>query len=229
MTLRVLDLETTGTDADKDAIVEIASVDITRERTITNRQEDLVQPERAVPPESSAVHHLIDADLFGKPRLADVLPKYQGAKVYIAHNATFEESFLARHGLKPWVCTYKCALRVWPEWPGHSNQYLRYRLGLVNPFGIDRKTIDPHRALSDCIVTAAIFLEILKVAKWGDMVAWSAEPPLTTIIPFGKYRGRRWDDPAVETRYLDWVLTSEMDEGAKFSAKHWLAKRGENA
>jgi hypothetical protein len=26
----------------------------------------------------------------------------------------------------PWICTYKCALRVWPDLDGHSNQELRY-------------------------------------------------------------------------------------------------------
>jgi exodeoxyribonuclease X len=28
--------------------------------------------------------------------------------------------------LGPWICSYKCALRVWPELDGHSNQELRY-------------------------------------------------------------------------------------------------------
>ena len=42
--------------------------------------------------------------------------------------------------------------------PSHGNQALRYHLGLINPFGIDRATLLPHRALPDAIVTAAIFL-----------------------------------------------------------------------
>jgi len=227
MTLRVLDIETTGTNPETDRVVEIASVDVTRERTITNAQQHLVNPLMPIPPLSSAVHHIIDADVAEAPSFDVVLPDYLGATFLIAHNAQFEQSFLERHGLQPWVCTYKSALRVWPDWPSHSNQYLRYRLGLVEPMGHKRASIDPHRALSDCIVTAAIFIEITKIAKWKDIVAWSAEPPLSTYLNFGKYKGKRWDDPAVDDGYLDWILKSEMDEGAKFSAAHWKLKRAQ--
>lgn len=45
------------------------------------------------------------------------------------------------------------------------NQSLRYHLGLINPNGIDCKNLNPHRALSDVIVTSAIFVELLKLAK----------------------------------------------------------------
>lgn len=227
MTLRVLDIETTGTDPEKDRIVEIASVDVTKAKEIANAREHLVNPQMPIPPRSSAVHHIIDADVECQPTFDMVLPDYLGATFYVAHNAQFEQAFLERHGLKPWICTYKCALRVWPEWEQHTNQYLRYRLGLIDPMGHDRQTINPHRALSDVIVTAGIFVELLKHAKWADMVQWSSEPPLTTIIPFGKHRGRRWDDPEVDEGYLDWILKSEMDDGAKHSARHWKLIRAQ--
>lgn len=226
MVLRVLDIESTGVDPEKDRVVEIASVDITRDRTLTNYKEFLVNPGIPIPPRSSAVHHIIDADVEGEPTFEQVLPEFLGATCLIAHNAAFEQSFLERHGLKPWVCTYKCALRVWPEWEQHTNQYLRYRLGHIDPMGHERQTINPHRALSDVIVTAGIFVELLQHAKWADMVKWSAEPPLTTIIPFSKHRGKRWDE--VDEGFLDWVLKQpDMDEGHKFSAKHWKLVRAQ--
>lgn len=226
MTIRVTDIETTGTDPEKDRIVEIASVDVTKDRLIANQKSHLVNPQMPIPPLSSAVHHLIDADVEGEPTFDMVLPEYLGATFYVAHNADFENSFIARHGLKPWVCTYKCALRVWPDWEKHTNQYLRYRLGLIDPFGCERESIHPHRALSDVIVTAAIFVEILKLAKWSDMVKWSAEPALTTIIPFSKHRGKRWDE--VDEGFLDWVLKQpDMEESHKFSANHWKLIRAQ--
>jgi exodeoxyribonuclease X len=103
-----------------------------------------------VPPESSAVHHLIDADLAGAPALAEVLDQFRGADAYVAHNADFEHAFLEELlGDALWASTYKCALRIWPALLSHSNQALRYRLGfIINPFGIDRQTLSPHRALS---------------------------------------------------------------------------------
>ena len=39
------------------------------------------------------------------------------------------------------------------------------------------------------IVTSALFEQILKLAKWSDLVQWSAEPALLTVLGFGKHRG----------------------------------------
>jgi DNA polymerase III epsilon subunit-like protein len=57
MTIRVIDIETTGTDPTNHGIVEIASVDLLRDGTITNQMSTLARPGIPVPPESSAVHH----------------------------------------------------------------------------------------------------------------------------------------------------------------------------
>src|SRR5262245_2393614 len=171
MTLRVIDIETTGIDPASDAIIEIASVDLLRDGTITNQRSTLVQPPIPVPPESSAVHHLIDEDLTFAPQLDEVLDQFRGADAYVAQNADFERSFLQRRlGDALWACTYKAALRIWPDLLSHSNQALLYRMGLVNPFNIDRYALSPHRALSDAIVTAAVFNEIIKHAAWPELV-----------------------------------------------------------
>jgi DNA polymerase III epsilon subunit-like protein len=69
MTVRIIDIETTGTDPATDAIIEIASVDLLKDGTITNQRSTLVRPPIPVPPESSAVHHLIDEDLAFAPQL----------------------------------------------------------------------------------------------------------------------------------------------------------------
>jgi exodeoxyribonuclease X len=226
--IRVIDIETTGTNPAADAIIEIASVDVRPDRTIANQQEALICPPIPVPPEASAVHHLLYEDLTGKPALRDVLPSFLGADAYVAHNAEFERSFLGEHlGDVTWVCTYRCALRVWPDFPSHANQALRYRLSLANPFGIDRDTLSPHRALSDAIVTAAIFVQLLERARWSDLVQWSAEPALLTRLTFGKHRGQRYDEVPVD--YLQWIAGGENDlrEEVKFSARHWLEQARE--
>ena len=158
MTIRCIDVETTGIDPVTNAVVEIASVDVLREGGITNQQETLVKPSIPVPAEASAVHHLIDADLVNAPPLEQAIDRFKGADAYVAHNCEFERSFLGTYlGETTWICTYKCALRVWPDLVSHSNQALRYTLGLINPHGIDRNSLNPHRALSDAIVTSAIF------------------------------------------------------------------------
>jgi exodeoxyribonuclease X len=226
MTVRVIDIETTGIDPAVDAIIEIASVDLLKDGTIANQRSTLVRPPIPVPPESSAVHHLIDEDLGFAPQLDEVLEQFRGADAYVAHNADFERSFLDRHwGNALWACTYKCALRVWPDLLSHSNQALRYRMGFVSPFGIERHTLSPHRALSDAIVTAAVFSEVIKHASWPELVRWTAEPALHTRLPLGKHRGERFD--AVPEDYLRWIVEgqNELREEVKASARYWLDRR----
>lgn len=159
--IRVIDIETTGIDPD--TIIEIASVDMVRSGGIINPMDTLVRPGKPIPLGASAVHHIVDEDVEGAPLLSEVIE------------------------LGPWICTYKCALRVWPELDGHSNQELRYALGRATPFpGFDRSTISPHRAAYDVVVTAAIFEELIKRARWSELVQSSGEPALYTKFHFGK-------------------------------------------
>ena len=223
MTVRCIDIETTGTDPAKDAVVEIGCVDLQRDGTISNQRSALVSPGMHMPAEASAVHHLVDGDFAGAAQIDQVIELFRGADAYVAHNCNFERSFLERHlGETTWVCTYKCAIRLWPDLSSHGNQALRYHFGLINPFGIDRAILVPHRALSDAIVTAAVFFEITKHATWPQLVRWSYEPALMTYLRFGMHRGERFD--AVPGDYLQWLVEGNHDlsEDVQFSARYWL-------
>ena len=230
--IRVIDIETTGIDPATDAIVEIASVDMVRDGGITNAMDTLVRPTKPIPPGASAVHHIVDEDVASASAFHEVIDRFKGADFYVAHNCEFEQSFLATQGIElgPWICTYKCALRVWPELEGHSNQELRYALGRATPFpGFERGSISPHRAAFDVVVTAAIFEELIKKARWSELVQWSAEPALHTRFHFGKYRGQRYSDIAAsDPEYLQWIVEkSEIEEGVKYSATiGWLRSAG---
>ena len=224
--IRCLDVETTGLDPAKAEIVEIAAVDLRPDGTVIGMTESLVKPSAPISPLASAVHHLVGEDLDRASNIEDVVARFTGAQAYVAHNCSFEEAFLHRHlGHQIWVCTYKCALRVWPEFETHTNQALRYQLGLINPLGVDRAKLVPHRALSDSIVTAAILNELIKRASWEQLVEWSDEPALMTVLGFGKHRGQRFD--AVPRDYLCWMAEAphSLSETARFSARYWLKKR----
>lgn len=203
--LTVIDVETTGLDPKTCHVIEIASVDL-KPDGIANLQSFRVKPPAGVtiPPEVSAVTHLVDADLDGAPPLADVLAHFSGRKTLVAHNAAFDSAFLS--GLAPvWICTHKCALRAWPDAPAHSNQALRYWLGDIQPFGVNREDIHPHRASSDVLVTAAIFHRLVKAGvTWDQMIQWSAEPPVFPRMMLGKERGKKMAD--VDAGFISWVL-----------------------
>ncbi|MGE5510289.1 MAG: putative quorum-sensing-regulated virulence factor [Bacteroidota bacterium] len=224
MVLRVIDIETTGLDPMADAIVEIASVDLTKEGGITNPQQTFVFPDQKIPALASAVHHIVDDDVREAPRLREALALFEGADCYIAHNCSFERSFLDPIlGRQAWLCTFKCALRIWPDFVEHNLQALRYQLGIVQPFGRPRQEIVPHRAASDTIVTAAIAHVIMRQARWSDLMRWSQEPAHYTRLTFGKHRGQKLADVPVD--YLDWMLKSDLEADWKLSAKAELERR----
>ena len=115
MTVRCIDIETTGTNPQRDEIAEIASVDLRADGTISNQHSALVAPGIPMPAEASAIHHLIDSDLVGAKPIEQAIAPFKGADAYVAHNCAFERSFLERYFDDViWVCTYKCALRLWP-------------------------------------------------------------------------------------------------------------------
>lgn len=231
MTTRIIDVETTGLDPARDAIVEIASVDAQRDGRPANPQSHLVNPCRDIPALASAVHHITIEMVRDKPPIGDVVGSYAGADLYVAHNIDLERGFLDPH-FGPdvdWLCTYKCALRLWPDYPSHSNQALRYLLGHAHPFGMVPDDIGPpHRALPDCYVTAAIFGSVVAEAKTQGvklttLVEWSCELPLMTRFKFGKHKGERLD--AVPREYLEWIVErSDMTSDVKFSAAYWMAQ-----
>ncbi|MGE0632762.1 MAG: PolC-type DNA polymerase III [Pseudobdellovibrionaceae bacterium] len=90
------DLETTGTVASVDAIVEIGAV------RFVNGQVDavystLVDPCRPIPPGASAVNGIFNEMVAGKPKietLLDSFAEFCGEDLMVAHNASFDASFL---------------------------------------------------------------------------------------------------------------------------------------
>lgn len=228
MPVRILDIETTGIAADAGEIIEIASVDLTRDFGITNARQTLVRPTKPIPPTASAIHHILDEDVATAPLLGEAITRFQSPDlILVAHNAVFERTWLGPLiEAKGWVCTMKAARHLWPDAPSFSNQALRYQLGLVRPFGMERSEIVPHRAISDVIVTAAILAHILekKLCRFADLLAWTEAPTHYAAIPVGKHRGKRWEE--IDGDYLAWVaLRSDLEADVKAAAKAELEAR----
>jgi exodeoxyribonuclease X len=171
-----------------------------------------------------ATHHITDEEIqSGIPVEHALLKLSEGAPdYYVAHNAEYEQSFFTG-GQTPWICTYKCALRLWPDAEKHNNQFLRYYLDLpCDP----ELSAPPHRALPDAYVTSKLLLAILDAAdaksiSLDDLVRTSSNPPLPTRINFGQYAGRRWDE--LPPDYLQWIADkSSLDANTKWAARHYL-------
>jgi exodeoxyribonuclease X len=219
--LRVIDTETTSIEG---GVVEIASVDIV-DGIICNPMSDLVKPTEPISFEAMAIHHITEDMIADAPAIDDVIDRYQGADAYVAHNAKFDKSKLPQI-TAPWICTLKLARSLYPEHPSHSNQYLRYSLGLKPylPEGLYA-----HRALYDCYVTAELLMFMGRAAQWTmrQMREISNEPSLMYAMRFGKHKGRTFSDIAIEDPgYLRWLLgTTDLDEDIRFTAEHWLGRK----
>ena len=228
MAIRIIDLETTGIDP-TDHVVEVGSVDLLPDGTITRYQEYLVKPPCPIPAEARAVHHISDDDVAQAKSWATVCKTVfdrgncSDLVAFAAHNAAFDQQWLPPDllGNLPLICTYKAAVHIWPEAPKHSNQVLRYWLNL----DMDRALADrAHRALPDAHVTAHLLREILKHAAVEDLIRWTKEAVLLPKVTFGKHRGQPWTD--VPPDYLQWILRQQgMDENVVHTARHQLEKR----
>lgn len=228
MIIRVIDFETTGipTPDDPHAIVEIgwSDVEVTDgDRTVSDPRAVLVDPERPIPIEASAVHHITRDDqnpFIVKAGIYLNDPNWlDGIDVLAAHNAAFERKFWPDAGL-PWICTYKSALRLWTNAPRHTNQVLRYWLDLAVG---DHRAMPPHRAGPDAYVTALILNVMLGEATVDALIQWSSEPALLVRCGFGKHRGVPWSE--VPRDYLDWIVRKSGmdDEDVLHTARHHLA------
>lgn len=239
MLIRIFDLETTGFTPDVAGVCEVAFVnlvstaedlagDATGWKVEPGISSWLTHPGMPIPPETSAIHHIVDKDVAKAPSFAlvcNAIFSAPGTEVAAlgAHNAKFEQQWLTPPVVRnaPWICTYKCALRLWPDAPGHSNQALRYWL---KPEGLDRAIASvAHRAGPDAYVTAFLLREQLKLAPLDKLIEWSSEPALQVRCFIGKWRGTPWRE--VDSGFLHWVAERGFDEDVLFTVKTELERR----
>lgn len=224
----VLDTETTGLDPAEDRLVELAAIGVDKKEEF----QTLVNPERDIPPQAKAVHHITEKMCVGAPvselATASMLNALGRPEVVVAHNAKFDRSFMEplfaelRYAPK-WICTYKCSQVVYPNAPSHSNQVLRYWLGL-NPDLPEG--LAPHRALYDILVTREIFQSLLTHKTINELHQISSNPVLLTTCSFGKHKGKPWSE--VDRGYLQWIVRQpegDMNEDVVFTAQHYLKRR----
>lgn len=185
--------------------------------------QEFVNPGRPIPYTASAVHHIVDADVAGAMIQAEAIHwATVGADYVASHNWEFDRQFMP--GCRaPAICTLKGAREVWPDLESHSNQALRYFLGVCQ--SREERFEAAHRAGFDTLVTAHILLELLNRLPVERLVEISRQPSRLARMPFGKHKGLRFSE--IPWDYLDFIVnkSDNMGEDIKFSARCELQRR----
>ena len=157
-----IDIETTGLNEDRDAIIEIGAVRFKGHR-IEDEWSSLINPNKHIPEFISALTGIDDAMVRQAPRPHEVAPEleaFAGDAPVIGHNVRFDLGFLQKVGLFQYnevIDTYELASVLMPTASRYNLGALGRQLGILLPA--------THRALDDARVTMAAFNRLSELAR----------------------------------------------------------------
>jgi len=154
----ITDIETTGSHASGNSIIEIG-ICLHDGEKIVREFSTLIDPGIRIPPFITALTGIDDHMLKGAPpfhQVADELEEIFDEAIFVAHNVNFDHSFIraefaaiGRNWNPPKLCTMRLARKAFPGLPS-------YGLGKIcNWLDIENETA--HRALSDAKAATSLF------------------------------------------------------------------------
>ena len=187
----VLDTETTGLSFSECQLTEIAAVRLSG-RDVTGSFRTFVNPGQPIPKNIQALTHITDADVADAPAPEEAVSKlaeFVGGAPVLAHNATFDRTFIERvpggAGVSDlWVDTLALSRIALPRLSTHKLQ------DMAEAFGCDSVS---HRAMDDVHALAGMWRVILcaltdlpdglleLLANMHPEVEWAYRPILTHL------------------------------------------------
>ena len=187
-TLVALDLETTGVNSSNDHIIEVGAVKFVGDKQVDTLS-TLVNPNRKLSSFIVGLTGINQEDVDAAPQWDDVkdeVADFIAGVPIIGHNIGFDASFLRSHGVKPdgLYDTMSMAEIALPYGPEYSLVRLSQRFGFSHD--------DPHRALSDALVTRDLFLHLLEIIEGFDRSVLEQIEALgeKASTPLGRLAGR---------------------------------------
>ena len=177
-----IDIETTGLDSEKDAIIEIGAVRFSSRR-VQDEWSTLINPGRPIPPFVTQLTGITDQIVREAPPIRDVITEFRdfvGDTPVLGHNVRFDLSFLRRFGilgLNDVLDTYELASVLLPT-------ASRYNLGALAQ-ALEIPLPASHRALDDARVTRVVYQRLFEsalqlplpilaeVVRLGEPIDWS--------------------------------------------------------
>ncbi|HUF37800.1 MAG TPA: helicase C-terminal domain-containing protein [Anaerolineales bacterium] len=178
-----LDIETTGLDPVRDAVIEIGAVRFNGSR-VEAKWESLINPRRSIPPEITQLTGITDDMVRSAPQLQEIrqdLEAFVGDALVLGHNVQFDLGFLRQRGMlahSDWIDTYALASVLMPTAGRYSLRALAEALRIPVPA--------THRALDDALATHAVFIQlweraldlpldlIAELVQQGEHLDWGA-------------------------------------------------------
>lgn len=164
-TFVVFDFETTGTDV-SDEVTELGAVKMV-DGVITETLSTFVNPHRHIPEKITELTSITDDDVKNAPDMSDVIAdfyKFSENCILVGQNVSFDKMFVDKYAKKN---GYMFSNRTMDtlEMARKSIVCKNYKLGtLCEYFGITLE--GAHRAVNDCLATAKLFVELVKLGKF---------------------------------------------------------------
>lgn len=173
------DTETTGLSVEKDAIVQLGAVRVLNGRIVEGELLDTyVNPGRPIPPASTKIHRVTDADVAHAPDIATAGRRFHHfarEAVLVAHNAPFDIGLLRRFQTDmgvdwnhPVLDTVLLSAVVFGITEEHSLDVLCDRLEVTIPAHLR------HTALGDAQATARALVKLLPLLEGKGIVTFGA-------------------------------------------------------
>lgn len=198
-----VDLETTGVDFNSDEIIEIGAA-LVENGKVTARFSQLTKPTKKLSAEVIRLTGITQEMLDDAPPLAEVMDAFlnflPAGVVCVAHNATFERTFLRKFSKERFkntvIDTVGLARIMFPELESHSQAYLCE----INHI----KNDDAHRALADALALAQL---------WEIINARARQLPLALVAEMNYLLAPHTGHP-----YVDYFRRLECELSARATA-----------
>jgi DNA polymerase III subunit epsilon len=184
MIYAITDIETTGSHASGNSIVEIGVV-LWDGENVLDEFSTFIDPGVPIPRFITALTGITDEMVQGAPTFAQVADRleelFEGA-IFVAHNVNFDYSFIraefaaiGRNWNPPRLCTVRLARKAFPGKKSYGLNAICTWLGLTNE--------QAHRALSDARVAASILMQSLPLIDVADFKKMVAKQSGTVFLP----------------------------------------------
>jgi exodeoxyribonuclease X len=232
----ILDTETTGA-GEADRICQLSYLVVDENGEILEIHNDLCTPSLPISFEAMSIHHITPEMIEGTPLCIEttafkrLVELNTPENLMVIQNAEFDLGMLAKEGMglkMQLVDTFR-VLRAWhPLDVPHGLQFKRYQWGLykkeaplIEKLGV---TINAHDALGDVIVLKHLYDKFLEEHSAESMIELCSKPIILEYVPFGKHKGKRFEEVAFEARNdLRYMLENfDLDQDLRMTLNHYL-------